>query len=170
MASQEIPNFTPNNIFAAVSQLGIVGKCPSLDADFHGGECRVFKLSFEDKASVAVRVPHPNPEISQNSMIATVQIEAGILKSLEEKGFPWTPRCFGTSLTFDNPIKHPFIVSTWAEGLPLSSCWDEESPPRPVRDSLLGQLASIQRSLLECTIQNGMSSTQMTRTSSHHAY
>ncbi|KAG9249728.1 kinase-like domain-containing protein [Emericellopsis atlantica] len=153
MASQAIPNIDPKHIFAAVSELGIVGNCPFLDGEYHGGECRVFKLSFKDEASVAVRVPHPNDDSSHDNTIATVQIEVRILEELKAKGFPWAPRCLGASLTFDNPVNHPFVVLTWAEGLPLS--WDENYPPRPLRDSLLGQLASIQLSLIQCTLQNG---------------
>jgi hypothetical protein len=153
MAAHGNLDFEPQNIFAAVSQIGIVGNCPFLNGEFRGGECRVFKLSFKDEASVAIRVLHPNDDSSHNNTIATVQIEVRILKELEAKGFPWAPRCLGASLTFDNPVKHPFVVLTWAEGLPLS--WDENYPPRPLRDILLGQIASIQLSLIECTLQNG---------------
>ena len=112
-----------------------------MDGEFSGGECRVFKLSFNDEASVAVRVPHPTDDSSHDDTIATVQIEVRILRTLEAKDLLWAPRCRGVSLTFDNPIKHPFIVLTWAEGLPLR--WDEHFPSRPLRDALLGRIASI---------------------------
>ena len=144
------------------------GNCPFLDGEFHGGECRVFKLSFKDEASVAVRVLHPNDDISHDNTLATVQIEVRVLKELEAKGFPWAPRFLGASVTFDNPVKHPFILLAWAEGLPLS--WDENSPPQPLRDFLLGQMASIQLSLIQCTLRNGMRSTHMTSNRSHHKH
>jgi hypothetical protein len=154
MDSQEITNLEPKNILAAVSQLGIGGKFPFFDGEFHGGECRVFKLSFKDEASVAVRVPHATNESNHDDTIAIVQMEVRILETLEAKGFLWAPRCLGASLTFDNPVKHPFIVLTWAEGLPLS--WDEHFPSQPVRDALLGQIASIQLSLINSTLQDSM--------------
>lgn len=153
MASDENAGLEPKNILVAVSQIGIVGHCPFLAGELCGGECRVFKLSFGNEASVAVRVPHPDDNNSHDNTIATLQTEVNILKTLEAKGFLWAPRCLGTSLTFDNPIKHPFIVLTWAEGDPLN--WDECFPPRPIRDYLLGQIASIQQSLIQCTLQNG---------------
>ena len=79
MASQENPSFEPKNIFAAVSQIGIAGKSPFLDGEFHGGECRVFKLCFEDVDSMAVRVLHPNDDQGHEDItIATVQIEVRI--------------------------------------------------------------------------------------------
>lgn len=156
MVSQGNLSFEPKNIFAAVSQIGIDGNCPFLDGEFHGGECCVFKLSFNDTASVAVRVPHPHDDNSHGNTIATLQIELDILKTLEAKGFLWAPRCLGANLTFDNPVKHPFLVLTWAEGHPLR--WDEYYPPRSLRDSLLGQIASIQLSLIQSTLQNGMRS------------
>ncbi|KAF4434348.1 Protein kinase-like domain protein [Fusarium austroafricanum] len=137
-------------------RIGIVERCPFLDGEFHGGECRVFKLSFKDQASVAVRVLHSNDDSSHDNTVATVEMEVHILKELEEKGFPWAPRCLEASLTFDNPIKHPFVV---LEGIPLS--WDENSSPQPLRDFSLGRIATIQLSLIQYTLKNG-SATAMT--------
>ncbi|KAH8745786.1 kinase-like domain-containing protein [Diaporthe sp. PMI_573] len=153
MASRETPNLEPKNILAAVVQLGIGGNVPSVDAEFDGGECRVFKLSFKDEASLAVRVLHPTDDSNHDNTIATVQTEVRILQTLEEKGFRWAPRYCGASLTFDNPVKHPFIVLTWVEGFPLR--WGENFPPQPLRDALLAQIASIQHSLITCTLENG---------------
>ncbi|OAA67564.1 hypothetical protein ISF_03740 [Cordyceps fumosorosea ARSEF 2679] len=48
----------------------------------------------------------------------------------------------GRSLSFDNPVKFPFLVLIWAEG--SKPRWDDDSPPRPLRDKLLGQMAAIQ--------------------------
>lgn len=165
MASQAIPDFEPKNIFAAVSQLGITGDCPTLDGEFDGGECRIFKLSFKGEANVAVRVRHPNSG-SSDFAIDLVQKEVRIHDELKAKGFPWAPTCLGASLTFDNPVNYPFVVLTWAEGLSLS--WDDDYPPRPLRDSLLGQIASIQLSLIHCTLQNGTGPTQVTNCRSYY--
>ncbi|GAO19841.1 hypothetical protein UVI_02062970 [Ustilaginoidea virens] len=137
MASQRKFNFEPQNIFAAVSQLGMFGNCPFLDGEFHGGECRVFKLSFKDEASVAVRVLHPNDDISHDNTLATVQIEVRVLKELEAKGFPWAPRFLGASVTFDNPVKHPFILRVregTIPGLTEKDCLDQQA----LLDQVLG--------------------------------
>ena len=152
MILQKAPNFNSESILAAVSELGI-GSFPSLDGKFSGDECHVFKISFRDEASVAVRVPHAAGDISHDDMIASTRIEMHVLQRLEAKGFPWAPKCLVASLTFDNPVKNPFLVLTWAEGSPLK--WDENFPPRPFRDALLGQIASIQLSLIAKTIENG---------------
>lgn len=152
MASHETQNLELKNILAAVSQLKIGGNAPFFDGEFSGGECRVFKLSFKDQASVAIRVPHPTENSSYDDTIAIVQAEVRILQTLEAKGFFWAPRCRGASLTFDNPVKRPFIVLTWVEGFPL--IWDKDFPPRPLRDTVLRQIASIQLSLITCTLEN----------------
>ncbi|GAB0138832.1 hypothetical protein EsDP_00007054 [Epichloe bromicola] len=110
MASHETQNLELKNILAAVSQLNIGGNAPFFDGEFNGGECRVFKLSFKDQASIAIRVRHPTENSSYDDTIAIVQTEVRILQTLEAKGFFWAPRCRGASLTFDNPVKHPFIV------------------------------------------------------------
>ncbi|OPB44569.1 hypothetical protein A0O28_0028880 [Trichoderma guizhouense] len=131
MASYPAQNLEPTNILAAVAELGVGGNGAFLDGEFNGGECRIFKLSFKDQASIAVRVPHQVDD--QDDIIAAVQIEVHILQKLEEKGFHWSPRCRGFNLTFDNPIKYPFIVLTWVDGSPLT--WDDNFPPQPLRGS-----------------------------------
>lgn len=143
----------PENIFAAVSQLGIGGAAPSLDEEFRGGQCRVYKLSFQARESLAVRVPLYISAGSPDEIIGALSTEWTTLQTLEAKGFRWAPRCHGRSLTFDNPVKHPFLVLAWVEGSKLG--WDEDFPPRPLRDTLLGQMAAIQMSLIECTLENG---------------
>lgn len=154
MTSIENSDFEPKNIFAAISQLGIRGEAPSLGGEFRGGQCQVYELRFQDQESLAVRVPlHMNVD-SQDEKIHALETELQNLQILETKGFPWAPKCRGHSLTFDNPVKHPFIVLTWIEGSKLA--WNENFPQKPLRDRLLSQMASIQLSLIECTLENGM--------------
>lgn len=93
---------------------------------------------------------------SLNDIAYTIEAEWRILKLLEAKGFPWAPKPRGCSLAFDNPLKYPFIVLDWIEGDTLY--WGEEFPSQPLRDKLLDQLAEIQMSLLERTLNDGMSS------------
>ncbi|KAL6837303.1 hypothetical protein V8C40DRAFT_260322 [Trichoderma camerunense] len=97
MASYPAQNLEPTNILAAVAELGVGGNGAFIDGEFNGGECRIFKLSFKDQASIAVRVPHQVDD--QDDIIATVQIE-------------------------------------------------------PLRGVLLDQIASIQLSLIACTLEN----------------
>lgn len=81
-------------------------------------------------------------------------METRIFRTLEAKGFPWSPHYRGSSLTFDNPIEYPFVVLDWAEGNPLK--WDDNFPSQPIRDSLLAQIAEIQQSLIMCTLETRM--------------
>ncbi|TFB06017.1 hypothetical protein CCMA1212_001423 [Trichoderma ghanense] len=146
-----VATYELSNIAAAVSELNLGGNEPFLDGEFSGGECRIFKLSFADHASVAVRVRHASHDISHDNHIAMVQDEVQIPQKLEERGFPWAPKCLGASLTFDNPIKSPFSVSAWIDGIPLR--WDEDFPAQSLRDKVLGRVASIQLSLMTCTLE-----------------
>ncbi|KAI0147291.1 hypothetical protein GGR57DRAFT_515840 [Xylariaceae sp. FL1272] len=145
------PDFEPRKIFAAVSQIGLGGEAPVLDEEFRGGQCRIFKLSFQNESDLAVRVPICTRGHNQVQMIPIVKTEATILQMLEAKGFRWAPKCRGFNLSVDNPIRHPFIVLTWVKGSSLA--WDTQFPQQPHRDSLLGQMASIQLSLIECTLE-----------------
>jgi len=151
MASNNCLDFEPRKLFAAISQLGLIGEAPVLEEEFRGGQCRIFKLSFRDKESLAVRVPLYMSVRSQSDNIPLVKMEVEILQMLKAKGFRWAPKCRGYSLSIDNPVKHPFIVLTWVEGSRLH--WNESYPRQPHRDSLLGQIASIQLSLIECTLE-----------------
>ncbi|KAM3535966.1 hypothetical protein MY4038_000742 [Beauveria bassiana] len=145
------PKLEPAAICAAVSGLCVGGIDPFVDGELQGGECRIFKISFKDHPSLSVRVNHPLRE-SQQDAIANVDMETRIIRTLEEKGFLWSPRYRAASLTFDNPINYPFVVLDWAEGVPLQ--WDDDSPSQPIHDTLLAQLAEIQFSLVTCTMEN----------------
>ncbi|KAL7804895.1 kinase-like domain-containing protein [Trichoderma aethiopicum] len=148
--AHEAGNLQVRNIAAAVTELGLGGSSPFLDGEFSGGECRIFKLSFADHASVAVRVRHASHDTNHENHIAMVEDEVETLQQLQAKGFAWAPKCLGASLTFGNLIKSPFSVLTWIDGCPLQ--WDKDFPPRPLRDEVLGKLASIQLSLMICTL------------------
>ena len=90
--------------------------------------------------------------IKTSSLVLTWK--RAFLRTLEAKGFPWSPHYRGSSLTFDNPIEYPFVVLDWAEGNPLK--WDDNFPSQPIRDSLLAQIAEIQQSLIMCTLETRM--------------
>ncbi|OAA39332.1 Protein kinase-like domain protein [Beauveria brongniartii RCEF 3172] len=151
MDQQAAQNLEPAAICAALSDLHLGGSDPFVDGEFQGGECRIFKISFKDRSSLSVRVNHPL-HLSQQDVIANVDMDTRIFRTLEEKGFPWSPRYRAASLTFDNPINYPFVVLDWAEGVLLQ--WDDDSPSQPIRDTFLAQLAAIQLSLVTCTMEN----------------
>jgi Ser/Thr protein kinase RdoA (MazF antagonist) len=158
MVLYERQAFKANKIFDALSQLDISGGPPCLDSEFRGGQCHIFKVSFQDAASFAVRVPlYMGNAGGLDAKTEALQTEMQNLQVLETKGFPWSPRCRGHSLTFDNAVQHPFLVLTWVDGKQLS--WDDDSPPREVRDKVLGQMASIQLALIECTLEKGSTAT-----------
>lgn len=84
--------------------------------------------------------------------VSVLRSELRTLQTLKDKGFPWAPRCRGHSLSFDNAVRHPFIVLTWIDGTALRL---DENVPEWARDRVLAQMAAIQVSLIECTQQNG---------------
>lgn len=151
MAPIERQKLASDKIPAAISELGLGGESPLLETEHRGGQCHVFQLSFKDRESLAVRVPLYMPNDADK--IHALEQEVKVLQILEARRFPWAPRCRGQSLTFDNPIKHPFVVLTWVAGAPLR--WDDQYPPQPIRDRVLTQMATIQISLIECTLQVG---------------
>jgi hypothetical protein len=158
MTSTSPLTLDPSAIFAALSTLGLGGASPSLDAVFSGGEHHTYKLTFRDHESLAVRVPIYTGIVGSISstpedVIDTVRHEERILRTLEDAGFPWSPRCKGSSLTFENEIGSPFLVLTWADGSQLY--WVDSLPPHPLREKVLGEIASIQASLIECTLKTG---------------
>jgi hypothetical protein len=158
MTSNKTPCLDNESILAAVLQLGVGGAALSLDGEFRGGQCHVYKLSFlrglasQDRESLAVRVPLYMS--GSDEIISVLKTEWQTLQILRAKGFAWSPRPLGCCLTFNNPVKHPFLVLSWGEG--STPRWDDISPPRPLRDKFLSQLATIQMSLIRCTLENGM--------------
>ncbi|KAK8150251.1 hypothetical protein G3M48_003317 [Beauveria asiatica] len=138
-----------NNIPIAISQLRSDKQIPTLRQYFDGGQCRVFKVTFTDGESWAVRVPLFVHHASQDTLIQLLESEARILEELELTGFSWAARLRGCSLTFDNAIGYPFIALTWIPGSQLS--WSDEFPTRPLRNKILDQVAMLHTSLIECT-------------------
>ena len=102
-------NVSPEAIYAALSALGLGGSDPTIDGKFQGGESRIFKVSFKDHQSLSVRVRHPRQENPQ-VIIDTVEMETRVFCKLETQGFRWSPRYRGACLSFDNPIRYPFMV------------------------------------------------------------
>ncbi|KAK3938555.1 kinase-like domain-containing protein [Diplogelasinospora grovesii] len=129
------------------------GETPVLDEDhFDGAQCRVFKVTFSDGESWAIRMPIHMTGLAQQNVIAIMQGEVTMLQQLERSGFRWSPRIQGVSLTFDNETGYPFMALRWIPGSCLS--WSPDHPGRDIRDKVLRQLAAIQLELVGCTIED----------------
>ncbi|KAL2856127.1 hypothetical protein BJX68DRAFT_279575 [Aspergillus pseudodeflectus] len=149
-------SFYENTIPIAISEFRNDRQIPTLCQYFDGRQCRVFKVTFTDGESWAVRVPLFVRHASQNTVIQLLESEARVLRELELKEFSWAARLLGCSLTFDNAIKYPFIALTWILGSQLS--WSDDFPTRPLRDKILGQAAMMHISLIECSKESRGSS------------
>lgn len=143
------PRFRDQNIPIAISQMRSDREVPTLRAHFDGGQCRVFKLDFVNGESWAVRVPLFVRNDSEDTIISLIKTEARLIEELEKKGFRWSAKLQGYSLTFDNVVGYPFIALTWIPGNQL--LWSATCPARPLRDKVLDQVAIIHASLIECT-------------------
>lgn len=143
--------FNPQNIPHEIAALQPdIFQVPVLNEKyFDGGQCRIYKVDFPHKESWAVRIPLHIRNAPRRAIINLLQGEIIILQELEAKGFRWAPRLRGSSLTFENSVGYPFIALSWLSGDSLS--WSLEQPARPIRDQILGQIASIIMSLVEST-------------------
>src|SRR6266699_5283384 len=92
-------NFEANSLFAAITQIGINGTEPFLDGECCGGQCHIFKVSFKNEPSVAIRVPLYMNAGSPDAKIEALRAELRNLETLKAKGFRWAPRCRGCNLT-----------------------------------------------------------------------
>ncbi|KAL2812410.1 kinase-like domain-containing protein [Aspergillus granulosus] len=142
-------SFYENNIPIAISHLRNDRQIPTLHQYFDGGQCRVFKVTFTDGESWAIRVPLFVRHASQNIVIQLLESEAQVLQELELKGFSWAPRLRGCSLTFNNAVRYPFLALTWIPGSQLS--WSDGFPTQPLRNKTLDQIAMMHTSLIECS-------------------
>ncbi|MCJ1251339.1 hypothetical protein MMC30_008571 [Trapelia coarctata] len=151
--------FHPENIPATISAFRPDSEVPVLNEQYmDGGECRIFKADFSDGESWSVRIPIHVQSDSQDAIISVLRGEQDVLQEIGGTDFPWAPKHHGSSFTFENLVGYPFIVLSWIEGSPL--LWTANYPPRPVRNKILGQVAEIQMSLIECTKENRGTATE----------
>jgi len=150
MSPYLMQTFHPENIPATISDFRSDGEVPVLNKQYmDGGECRIFKADFPDGESWSVRIPIHVRSDSQDAIISILQGEQDLLQEIGATDFPWAPKHHGSSFTFENLVGYPFIVLSWIEGSPLF--WTANYPLRPIRNKILGQVAKIQMSLIECT-------------------
>jgi hypothetical protein len=154
----------PENIPSTVAQLRSDGKLPTLCSEHSdSGGCRIYKANFDDddadNDTWAIRLPIHVRAASADDIISVLQTEIFILQDLERKGFRWSPRLEASSLTFENGVGFPFLALKWIPGECLR--WSADVPAtRALRDKILGQVAHILVSLVECTSENSTLETQ----------
>lgn len=147
--------FHPENITAAISAFRPDGEVPALSEQYwDGGQCRIYKVDFLDGESWSVRLPIHVQSSSQDTIISVLRGEQDVLQELGRTDFHWAPKYCGSSLTFENLVGFPFMALSWIEGSPLF--WSTTEPPRPIRDKVLGQIAEIQMTLIECSKENSV--------------
>jgi aminoglycoside phosphotransferase (APT) family kinase protein len=144
-----------HNLHAAISALQKDGRIPTISqTQWDGGQCRIYKANFADGESWVIRIPIHVKTDSRDVILELLRDEGDKIEMISKTGFPWLPKLRETSLTFDNELGWPFIALSWVEGSPLH--WDDSTPPRPFRNKVLEQLASIQVSLIESTKSNSL--------------
>lgn len=152
--SQTAGEFRPENLPSAVSQFRSDRQIPNVsETHFDGGQCRIYKVNFDDGESWAIRIPI-HMKGSQEQITTCFRIEQQILEEINKKGFAWAPKLHGWNDTFENEIGYPFTALSWIPGSSLA--WTTTSPSRHFRNKVLAQVAEIQTSLINQTIEDRM--------------
>ncbi|KAK1766585.1 kinase-like domain protein [Phialemonium atrogriseum] len=146
--------FQPEAILDIVKALASDGTKASFlhdtgDRPFSGGQCLVYAVQLGSIAC-GVRIPVHYNHLPPSAVAECLALEVSVLRSLEERGFAWSPRVLGFDAGFDNPIKFPYVVLSWIDGKLLE--WTPTIPQkRHVRDKVLRQMADIVFELVSCT-------------------
>lgn len=146
--------FQPEAILAIVKALASDGTKASFlhdtgDRPFSGGQCLVYAVQLGSIAC-GVRIPVHYNHLPPSAVAECLALEVSVLRSLEARGFAWSPRVLGFDAGFDNPIKFPYVVFSWIDGKLLE--WTPTVPQqRHVRDKVLRQMADIVFELVSCT-------------------
>ena len=99
---------------------------------------KVFRLSFDNDAVVALRIPCPviGPHIER-----VIASEAATMTFIREcfadnEKMPKPPKVLAWNKSYSNPAGTPFIICEFVEGLPLQKRWFDIRGP-PVKTTLL---------------------------------
>ncbi|EGX90130.1 Protein kinase-like domain [Cordyceps militaris CM01] len=102
---------------------------------------------------VAVRVQKQWPAGMQPEAIQNVvRREVCVLQKLESVRFQYAPKCVAFCLSFDNPIRQPFLVLEWVAGQPL--VWTKDHPAMDLRIRVLTQLFQLQQELIDKSLES----------------
>jgi hypothetical protein len=143
------------NLDVAISALRKDCEIPTISqTQWDGGQCRIYKANFADGESWGVRIPIHVKTDSRDVILELLRNEGERIEMISKTGCSWIPKLCASSLKFDNELGWPFIALSWTEGSPLR--WSDNTPPRPLRNKVLEQLANIQVSLIERTKSNSL--------------
>ncbi len=146
-------NITLHSLHQTLQGLGNLGENFVYEAEHYGNRFVLFKFRREDGSRIALRVqqqwPLPlHPDIIKN----LVRREVYVLKKLEIIQFKHAPKCLAFDLSFNNPIQHPFLVLTWAEGQRL--IWTKDHPTMDLRMRIMNQLFEMQLELIDHSLES----------------
>ncbi|KAM3545493.1 hypothetical protein ARSEF1564_001655 [Beauveria bassiana] len=113
----------------------------------------LFRFRRHDGSRIALKVQQQGPIATHPDNVQNVvRRELYALKKLESIHFRYAPKCIAFDLSFNNPIRMPFLVVTWTEGEPLA--WTTHYPPMDMRMRVLNQLFQIQLELIEDSLES----------------
>ncbi len=118
----------------------------------HVWQSLVYAVGFRDSKDIwAVRVPlYSKSNLKPGAIPELVSYEMVTLRRLSDIEFRWSPRLIGGDASYDNSIKHPYLVLTWIPGTPLE--WTPAIPAQQEqRDKVLRQVVDLQLELVRCT-------------------
>ncbi|TQV92094.1 hypothetical protein V2A60_004394 [Cordyceps javanica] len=142
----------PEAVLEAVLSFLDGGGCnATFEGEYGNDDYRVFRVSFSDLPSVVLRVEHPRHGEAAQAILDRAESERRMYDRLGTVDFHWSTRLVGASLSFDNPIRYPFLVLDFAGEDRLR--WSDASPPEPARGNLLARLAGIQLQLIQRTLE-----------------
>ncbi|XWW94268.1 hypothetical protein V2A60_002211 [Cordyceps javanica] len=124
------------------------------EAEIHGSRFVLFRFLRDDGSKIALRVQQQWPIATHPEIIQTVvRREVYVLKKLESVQFQYSPKCLAFDFSFNNPIRHPFVVLNWVEGQQL--IWTKDHPPMEQRMRIMSQLFQIQLELIDISLESG---------------
>jgi hypothetical protein len=105
----------PDGVLSIVNSLGHGGMTVCFATDktpLSGSQCYVYVVTFPDAVTWTVRIPVQIQSLEREAITSIVEIEPSVLKRLEHGKFAWSPRLVAYCSGFQNPIAHPYIIST----------------------------------------------------------
>ncbi|KAI0328118.1 hypothetical protein GY45DRAFT_1326778 [Cubamyces sp. BRFM 1775] len=101
-------------------------RCISWTKIGEGSFNRIFLLEFDNGTRAAIRIPFPivgNVERAVASEVATMCYIRDRWPEKPLDGFPFPPKVFAWSSSYDNPARTPYIILEYAEGVTLRERW-----------------------------------------------
>ncbi|KAI0349872.1 hypothetical protein OH77DRAFT_1577287 [Trametes cingulata] len=134
--------------------------CVSWKKIAEGSFNKVFLLSFDNATEIVVRIPCPvvsNVEQTVASEVATmcyIHERWGDPEVLTPHRMPFPPRVLAWNASYQNPAKIPYIMTEFAQGVPLAARWHLIEGDDAV-EAVMSVLGLEVATLLEPFSQNG---------------